>query len=675
MESRSSMDSPRGTGIVEDPEEGDGHERDPLETYREAARRHGSALAQLRAQVRRIEAGRLGSFLAAAIVGLLYRELPIGATASLSISAAAALVFLVLVVRHRRVRTVLLRSEAAEALARLGQHRLRRQWDGVARQHAELGYVDPLLDPNPEPDEGHPYVEDLDLFGEASVRALLGPTPTPTGRAALRAWLSAPAAPDEVRARQGAVRTLASDFEGREALATEALLVESVGEPSWARFRAWLREPALFGDGGSPPPASASASPAPASASPLPRWSIAAARGLPPVTLTLFALDVGAGMAVPVWTWVLPLAVQALLSRRWARALNGYFARAVEPSGGLRRYHGLLRAWERHPAENARLAGLRARLTGEDGVPASDQIRRLERWLDAAESRRSLLHALFGWAVLWDVHVGWGLEAWRRDAGSHVEEWLEALGELEALSALAALAHDHPSWCWPEVREGEPGFEAEGLGHPLLPESVLRTSDVRVEGPGRFLLVTGSNMSGKSTLLRSIGLAAVLGQAGSVVCARRATLTPLRTFTSMRVHDSLTAGVSLFMAELKRLKALVDEADRGARGGPALLYLIDEVLQGTNSDERRIAARRIVAHLLDAWAIGAVTTHDLTLHEEPRLDHAATKVHFRERVGGAEGAAVLTFDYQLRPGLATSRNALKLLEIVGLGEPDAEGRG
>ncbi|NIP81245.1 MAG: DNA mismatch repair protein MutS, partial [Gemmatimonadetes bacterium] len=121
-----------------------------------------------------------------------------------------------------------------------------------------------------------------------------------------------------------------------------------------------------------------------------------------------------------------------------------------------------------------------------------------------------------------------------------------------------------------EVREGEPGFEAEGLGHPLLPESVLRTSDVRVEGPGRFLLVTGSNMSGKSTLLRSIGLAAVLGQAGSVVCARRATLTPLRTFTSMRIHDSLTAGVSLFMAELKRLKALVDEADRGARGGPAL---------------------------------------------------------------------------------------------------------
>jgi DNA mismatch repair ATPase MutS len=197
---------------------------------------------------------------------------------------------------------------------------------------------------------------------------------------------------------------------------------------------------------------------------------------------------------------------------------------------------------------------------------------------------------------------------------------------------------------------------------------VVRTSDVRVDAPGRFLLVTGSNMSGKSTLLRSIGLAAVMAQAGSVVCARQARLTPLRTFTSMRIQDSLTSGVSLFMAELNRLKALVDAAGEGSGRDPALLYLIDEVLQGTNSDERRIAARRIVAHLLDAPAIGAVTTHDLSLHLDDRLDEASTKVHFSEQVRGGEGAAVLTFDYRLRPGLATSRNALKLLEIVGLGD-------
>jgi len=177
----------------------------------------------------------------------------------------------------------------------------------------------------------------------------------------------------------------------------------------------------------------------------------------------------------------------------------------------------------------------------------------------------------------------------------------------------------------------------------------------------------GPSGCGKSTLLRSIGLCAVLGQAGSVVCARRASMTPLRTFTSMRIHDSLTGGVSLFMAELLRLKALVDAADAGdpERGDPALLWLVDEVLQGTNSEERRVAARRIIRHLLASHAIGAVTTHDLALHEEPALDAASTKVHFREHVDDTADQ-VLTFDYVLRPGLATSRNALRLLKIVGL---------
>jgi DNA mismatch repair ATPase MutS len=178
-------------------------------------------------------------------------------------------------------------------------------------------------------------------------------------------------------------------------------------------------------------------------------------------------------------------------------------------------------------------------------------------------------------------------------------------------------------------------------------------------------------MSGKSTLLRSIGLAAVLGQAGSVVCARSVVLSPLRTFSSMRIRDSLTGGVSLFLAELWGLKALVDAAAAGP-GESALLYLIDEVLQGTNSEERRVAARRIVTHLLASNAIGAVTTHDLTLHDDPQLDPTSTKVHFRETVE-EEGDRVLSFDYVLRPGLATSRNALKLLKIVGLDVGAADG--
>ena len=623
--------------------------RDPLDTYRAAAERRGSTLERVRAEVRRIETARLVTFTIAAVVGLLYAELPIGPVASLSIAGALGVVFIVFVARHRRLRRVVRRAEVAEHLARLGQLRIWRQWTEMLEENEAVGYYDPLLDSGAERDVAHPYVEDLDVFGEASLRALLGPTPTPTGVATLRGWLRAPARPDVVEARQRAVRGLSSDFDGREALAVEALLVEPVAERAWEHFRSWLGDPPLFGAG-------------------LPGWSVPVARFLPPVTLTLFALDVVFGLGVPAWTWVIPLTSQGALAWRWGLSLTGYFARASGPSKGLRRYHGLFAAWQSHTPAEETVRVLQERLRGETGLAASDEIRSLERWLDAADSRASMLHVVFAWGLLWDVHTAWGLERWRERAGGHVEDWFAALGELEALAALAALAHDHPDWCWPELRNGAPGFEAEALGHPLIPESLLKTSDVSVDGPGSFLLVTGSNMSGKSTLLRSIGLAAVMAQAGSVVCAKRLRLTPLETFTSMRIQDSLTDGVSLFMAELNRLKSVVDAADAIADGEPALLYLIDEVLQGTNSDERRIAARRIVAHLLGARAIGAVTTHDLSLHEDGRLDPAANKVHFRETVGGGDGAAVLTFDYKLRPGLATSRNALKLLEMVGLDE-------
>jgi DNA mismatch repair ATPase MutS len=366
---------------------------------------------------------------------------------------------------------------------------------------------------------------------------------------------------------------------------------------------------------------------------------------------------------VPAVVWLAPLAVQGALAFRWGRAFGGWFGRAGSRAPGLRRHHALFEAWESYAADDETVRALQSRLTDQAGLRASSEIRGLERWLDLGGSQGSMVHQIVALLFLWDVHVAVGLERWRRRAGPSIETWFDALGELEALSALATLAYDQPEWTFPRIVDGEARLEASSLGHPLLGDDVRRTSDVRLEPPGRFLLVTGSNMSGKSTLLRSIGLAAVMGQAGSVVCASNAELTALRTFTSMRIHDSLTGGVSLFMAELLRLKALVDAADEP--DGRALLYLVDEVLQGTNSEERRVAARGIIRHLLGANAIGAVTTHDLALHEEEVLDRASTKVHFREHVD-ASGGDVLTFDYRLRPGLATSRNALRLLGIVGL---------
>jgi len=623
---------------------------DPWTAYAAARERHQGVLDTVGATVRRIEAARLTSFLVAALVGALYAELPIGRGPSIAIASAAALVFLVLVFVHRRLRRVVRRAEIGVALAALGEARLSRAWSDIAEALDELGAHDPLVDAAAI-DEDHAYVADLDVFGPASLRSLLGPTPSPTGSATLRSWLTAPSTIPEIERRQGAVRSLAPDFEGRETLATASALVGAVPERQWSRFLAWLHGAPVFGSG----------------AAPLPGWSIWVARLMPPVTISLAIVDAMLGAATSAWIWGAPLAVQSVLALRWGRALSEYLDSGSGSSVGLRRYHALFHEWERYPATDESIRSLIRSMSGEEGAPASVEIRRLERWLDAADSRASMLHVFVAWGLFWDVHVAYGLEGWRRGAGARVEQWFHALGELEGLTALATLAHDHPDWCYPSLHHEAPGLEGEALGHPMLSESVLRTSDVTVEPPGRFLLVTGSNMSGKSTLLRSIGLAAVMAQAGSVVCARRLSLSPLRVFTSMRIHDSLTAGVSHFMAELRRLKSLVDAADRPS-DEPALLYLIDEVLQGTNSEERRIAARHIVSHLLAMRAVGAVTTHDLSLHEDARLDAAAAKVHFRETVGDPASGALLSFDYELRPGLATSRNALKLLEVVGLGD-------
>jgi DNA mismatch repair ATPase MutS len=259
-----------------------------------------------------------------------------------------------------------------------------------------------------------------------------------------------------------------------------------------------------------------------------------------------------------------------------------------------------------------------------------------------------------------------------------VRAWLAALGELEALIALATLHFDHPTWSFPLLHDPTPAAGAAAhsqgpvvtainLAHPLLPPALAVGNDVVVGPRGSFLLVTGSNMSGKSTLLRAIGVNCVLAQMGAPICGGGLSLPPLTVASSMRVQDSLAQGVSFFMAELRGLKAVVDlAAAREQTGGPPLLYLLDEILQGTNTAERQIAARHVIHRLVDAGAIGAVSTHDLTLADAPDLAGAAVPMHFTEDfTRGPEGPA-MHFDYKLREGVATSTNALKLMEIVGL---------
>jgi DNA mismatch repair ATPase MutS len=363
------------------------------------------------------------------------------------------------------------------------------------------------------------------------------------------------------------------------------------------------------------------------------------------------------------------LLVNALISILFSGNVHDIYVSISTQDQEERRYRRLFSLMSTMAATTDKLQSLLRDAT-ERGGGAIQGFRALGRivWLTNTNlsSLKFLVHIFLQTTLLWDFHVLTLLERWQRRYGPHAGAWFRALGELEALASFALAAHDHPDWCFPTIDETATTLSAKAMGHALLADRVCVVNDVEVGPQGTFLLVTGSNMSGKSTLLRSIGTNVVLAQAGSPVCATSLRMPPVILETSMRIRDSLENGVSFYMAELRRLKQIVDQAEAlTERADRRLLYLLDEILQGTNSRERHLAVVRVISHLRACGAIGAVSTHDLELAAAP-LDHVCRPVHFRETLHDRDDEKPMTFDYKLRPGVATTSNALKLLEIVGL---------
>ena len=551
----------------------------------------------------------------------------LGEDAAVYTGLALFSLFGALVVRHARIEEGLDFQEALRVVNERAVARIERRWDDLAAEPAP-----PSVDI-----AHHPYAIDLDLFGRASLFQLLGPAATPLGSTRLARWLVEAAPREEIQDRQEAVRELVDPVEWRLELAAHGQLAHGWEEVDVARLLAWAEGP------------------------PAPHLRLLFA-----ITIVILAFF-WVLLALSVWdvlesAWFgIPLVAALVLSFALGNRLQAAFDRAGSGERSLERYASLLEQAAARTFASARLARLHALLSGDGGSPRA--MRRLNRILGFAELRRgaAILHVPIQALTLWDFWVFFALERWRRTAGAHVRQWLEALAEIDALAVLAALQHDNPGWARPEIVD-EPLYTADALGHPLLPETHRVVNDVVVGPPGSLLLVTGSNMSGKSTLLRAIGLNVVLAQAGGCVCASRLRTPAVDLQTSIRVQDSLELGLSYFMAALARLKAVVDAAE-SSRGGPQLMYLLDEILQGTNSAERSVAVRAVARHLLDAGAIGAMTTHDLSLAGEEPLNSAARLVHFTETV---DASGKMSFDYRLRPGLATSRNALRLMQMIGI---------
>jgi hypothetical protein len=520
---------------------------------------------------------------------------------------------------HDRVLRAADRMTQAVAFYDRGIARIEDRWDGTGETGARFLEHD------------HLYAGDLDIFGPASLFQLLSRARTHLGEDLLARWLTSPAALPVVRRRQEAIAELRSELDFREALATAGGAsrdVDTVALSRWASApaapeRLWLRAAAVV---------------------------LAAA-----ILVTGFWWGAGGPVAPFLFAIMLKMVLTRPSRTRVARVVRG-----VEgPLAQLDILADTLSLLEQRQFRNPRLMELQSGLMSH-GVLPSDAIRRLKRLAEMLEWRRNATFAPISVAISWPLHIASAIESWRREFGSKVLVWLSAVAEFEALSSLAAYAYEHPDDPFPELLEDGPAqFDGSGLGHPLVPAARMVRNDVSLSPHVRLLIVSGSNMSGKSTLLRTVGVNVVLAMGGAPVRATRLRMTPLAVGATLHVNDSLHAGRSRFFAEISRIRAILDLAS----GEHAPIFLLDELFQGTNSHDRKIGAEALLNSLVNQGAIGLTTTHDLSL--TAIADQSAGRivnVHFEDQLRNGE----LAFDYRMKPGPVTHSNALALMRAVGL---------
>ncbi|HZS09106.1 MAG TPA: DNA mismatch repair protein MutS [Blastocatellia bacterium] len=530
-----------------------------------------------------------------------------------------AIISLALLLVHHRIFGEKQHALNAAAFYQRGLARLTGRWAGTGITGEQFR------------DGAHPYAEDIDLFGRGSLFELLCTARTRAGEETLASWLRAPAAVEEVRARQAVIEELRLNLDLREDL---ALLGEEV--------RSGLHPEALAAWGSAPP--------------------VLVSRLLRAITMLLAALTVvslglwfaGYGL-LPFWIMLLGESLFAFSLRGKVNQITGAVGM---PGRDLALLSHILERLEREQFTSPRLVELRRALE-TDGQPPSNQIAGLHRLITWLDARLNQFFLPFAWVLLWDTQFSFAIEAWRQRSGALVAKWIAAVGEVEALGALAGYAYEHPRDPFPELLEAGVCFDGEALGHPLIAEDRCVRTDLRLDETLRLLVVSGSNMSGKSTLLRTVGVNTVLALAGAPVRAHRLRISPLALGASIHIQDNLQAGASLFYAEITRLRQLMDIA----KGEPPLLFIIDEILHGTNSHDRRIGAEAILKGLVERGAVGLVTTHDLALtNVVDELSPRAANVHFEDHLEDGR----MKFDYILRPGVVRKSNAIELMRSVGL---------
>lgn len=524
------------------------------------------------------------------------------------------------VVYHAVLRRRHARAARAAGFYRRGLDRLEERWAGTGNRGERFG------------DPHHVYAADLDLFGEGSLFELLCAARTRMGEETLAQWLLAPAAIAEIRRRQAGVPDLRDRVDLRERIGILGGGPEPDVQPE--KLLDWAESPAALAGG----------------------WIRVVAYLLPAL---LIATCIAGGLT-GIWApAIVVLGLEAAVFHR----LKGRFKQVLFPAerafdyDDLRTFTELLEQMERESFDSPSLRSLVDGLSS-GGVRASARIGRLAGLVMISEQRKNILLVWLQVPLLYPLHAALAAERWRRAHGASVRGWMEAAGWFEALSSLAQYSFEHPGDPFPGFLEGCAQLRARAIGHPLIAQSRCVRNDVMLSDDARAWLVSGSNMSGKSTLLRAVGINVVLAMAGAPVRAQSLQLTPLQIGASIRINDSLSEGSSRFYAEITRLREIKDLSGRD----PPLLFLIDEMLQGTNSNDRRIGAEGILKALLEQGSIGLATTHDLALTGIDGVGKGLRNVHFEDYLENGR----MRFDYRLREGVVTRSNGLALMRAIGL---------
>lgn len=545
---------------------------------------------------------------------------------SLSVLVTASIAFILFAIRHGKVKHNKIRCAILREVNENSIKRVNNNWKDFSDSGEDFL------------DEDHNYSKDLDIFGENSLFQWINTSITYIGRQRLKDSLSSPKyTAEEIYKRQEAIKELSNNIGWTQRFAAEAILSENKNHNPEELFK-WAEEKNEFF---------------------LKPLVIAIIRILPIITISLL-ISSFIFSQVSYKAGLLGIALHIILLAAGYKEISNNLDTVYKYKDTILIYNNLLMHIEKKNFKSEHLITLKEKLLNNEKITASFQIKKLANLVTLISDRKNIYYLPINILGLWDYQCLINLQRFKKASGASLKPWLEVIGEMESLNSLSSIAYEHSDWAMPIFETSPPVFKTKHLGHPLLGNSRVY-NDILIEKSQNVLLITGSNMSGKSTLLRTCGINLVLAYAGAPVCAESFNCSIMDIYTCMRTSDNLEKNISSFYAELLRIKKLVT----ATKDKTPLFFLLDEIFKGTNSIDRHTGAKVLVTKLSTENALGFVSTHDLELGDIEKSNSKVRNYHLREYYKDDK----LYFDYKLRPGVSTTRNALYLMKMAGLEIP------